>query len=263
MIPLVGTQLWADVRWRDGWRVQTHSELRVSRLLDPRDQLVMRGALEACEQALDRQCPSSGRADHLVVLLHGLGRTRHSMRRIDRSLREAGLQTARLDYPSMRETIEAHARTLARLLDHLAPPAKLSFVTHSLGGLIVRALLFHEGAWRSRMHRVVMLAPPNQGASLARTLDNPALRVVMGPSFAQIVERVPRRLPIPAVPVSIVAGRIGSTSGDGLVLVEETKLEGMAEHHVVPSVHTFVMNHPVAIDRSVSFLTAPKVGGPS
>ena len=99
-----------------------------------------------------------------------------------------------------------------------------------------------------------MLAPPNQGASLARSLDTAVLRAVMGPSFVQLVEGIATNLPVPDVPISIFAGRVGNTQTDGLVTIEETKLEGMAEHHVVPSIHTFVMNHPAVIARAVSFL---------
>jgi hypothetical protein len=61
---------------------------------------------------------------------------------------------------------------------------------------------------------------------------------------------------VPDAPISIFAGQIGNTRGDGLVTIEETKLQGMAEHRVVPSIHTFVMDHPAAIERAVSFLGA-------
>jgi hypothetical protein len=42
--------------------------------------------------------------------------------------------------------------------------------------------------------------------------------------------------------------------GDGLVTVDETRLDGSSEHHIVPAIHTFVMNHPVVIRGTVSFL---------
>ncbi|MEM7137563.1 MAG: alpha/beta hydrolase [Myxococcota bacterium] len=263
MIPHSGGQLWADVRWRNGWRVQTHSELPLNRLLDPSDRTHKHGSLEACEEALSKLAPATPPSDHLVVLLHGLGRTRRSMRKVDRALAGAGLTTARLDYPSARDTIDNHAHRIGQLLDNLSTPNRLSFVTHSLGGLIVRKLLERDASWRSNVYRIVMFAPPNQGASMARTLDNAALRLVMGPSFKQIVDGIPRSLPVPDAPTSIVAGEIGSTRTDGLVTVAETKLDAMAAHHVVPSLHTFVMNHPEAITRTVSFLASPDLAGGS
>jgi len=256
MIQGAGTQLWADVRWRDGWRIQSHSELPVSRLLDPSGEVRRRGSLIDCERALDRLQPALKESEHLVVLLHGLGRTRYSMRRIDQALAGAGMSTARLDYPSTRRTIQDHAETVATLLDNVPTPIRLSFVTHSLGGLIIRQLLERDASWRPSVRGILMLAPPNQGAALARSLDTPVLRAVMGPSFVQLVEGIATSLPVPDVPTSIFAGRVGNSRTDGLVTVEETKLAGMAEHHVVPSIHTFVMNHPAAIERAVSFLGA-------
>ncbi|MDH3625883.1 MAG: alpha/beta hydrolase [Myxococcales bacterium] len=256
MIQGAGTQLWADVRWRDQWRIQSHSEQAVSRLLDPSGAVRLRGSLIECERALERLCPAAQELEHLVVLVHGLGRTRYSMRRIDRALTDAGVTTARLDYPSTRRTIQEHAQAMATLLDHAPTPTKLSLVTHSLGGLIVRELLGSHASWRPSVHRILMLAPPNQGAALARSLDTRALRAVMGPSFRQLVEGIATSLPVPNEPTSIFAGQIGNTQTDGLVAIEETKLEGMAEHHVVPSIHTFVMNHPAVIARAVSLLGA-------
>ncbi|MEM8609295.1 MAG: alpha/beta fold hydrolase [Myxococcota bacterium] len=255
MIPHVGSQLWADVRWRHGWRVQSHVALPVSRLLDPVDEAHKHGSLEACERALDQMAPRKVSQRHLVVLIHGLGRTRYSMRRLDRAITAAGMTAARLDYPSMRRTIQEHASQVAEVLDHLERPKKLSFVTHSLGGLIVRELFAKDAPWQSVVNRVVMLAPPNQGAASARSLDTSPLRTVMGPSFRQIAEGAARGLPVPRAPVAIVAAEIAHTGTDGLVTVEETKLDGMAAHWVVPSVHTFVMNHPTAIRRTLEFLS--------
>ena len=258
MNPHDGTQLWADVRWRNGWRIQSHCELPVSRLLDPRGETKRHGTFGMCERGLNRAVGPGDSVDHLVVILHGLGRTRHSMRRVDRVLRQSGLATARLDYPSTRAKIDEHAEKVAELLAHTPPVKKLSFVTHSLGGLIVRALFARQQRWQSSVHRILMFAPPNQGAVLARQVDNPATRMVMGPSFVQIVDGVPSSLAIPDAPIAIVAGQVGRTDTDGLVKIEETKLEGMAEHTVVPSIHTFVMNHPTAIHQAVSFLGAPQ-----
>jgi hypothetical protein len=189
-------------------------------------------------------------------LLHGLGRTRRSLARLDRGLVEAGFTTARLDYPSTRKPIQEHAATVAELLDHLPTPRKLSFASHSLGGLIVRQLLDYDSTWRASIERIVMVAPPNQGASLAASLDKGnVMRGILGPSFGQIAEGFATTLPVPEVPVAIFAGDVAGVPGDGLVSVEETRLEGAIEHHIVPAIHTFLMNHPAVIRGAISFLT--------
>jgi len=256
MIEPPGTQLWADTRWRDGWRVQRRWDAESSRLLDPQGRIMCRGSFEECERALAEARPRFAPADHLVVLLHGLGRTRRSLARLDRALCQAGFTTARLDYPSMRRPIEEHASTVADLLDHVPTPRKLSFVSHSLGGLIIRQLFSYDRPWRSVVDRIVMVAPPNQGASLAASLDKgKVMRGILGPSYGQISEGFATTLPVPDVPFAVFAGEIVGMPGDGLVTVDETRLDGMSEHHVVPAIHTFVMNHPAVIRGAVSFLS--------
>jgi pimeloyl-ACP methyl ester carboxylesterase len=257
MIEPPGTQLWADTRWRDGWRVQSRWDAGESRLLNPAGRIACRGSFAACERALQEARPSAAPVDHLVVLLHGLGRTRRSLARLDRALAHAGFTTVRLDYPSTRKRIEEHAATIADLLDHVPTPRKLSFVSHSLGGLIIRQLLSYDAPWRSVVERIVMVAPPNQGASLAASLDKGGvMRGILGPSYGQIAQGFARTLPVPDVPVAIFAGDVAGVPGDGLVTVGETRLEGMSEHHVVPAIHTFVMNHPGVIRRAISFLSS-------
>jgi len=255
MIEPLGTQLWADTRWRDGWRVQARWDGRASRLLDPAGRIVCKGSFPACERALDQAYPAPPAAEHLVVLLHGLGRTRRSLARLDRALTDAGFTTARLDYPSTRKRIEEHAATIADLLDHVPTPKQLSFVSHSLGGLIIRQLLSYDTPWRSAVDRIVMIAPPNRGASLAASLDKGnVMRGILGPSYGQIARGFADTLPVPDVPVAIFAGDVAGVPGDGLVAVDETRLQGASEHHVVPAIHTFVMNHPAVIRGATSFL---------
>lgn len=255
MIEPSGTQLWADTRWRDGWRLQGRWDGRTHRLLNPAGRIVRRGSLVECERSLDESCATGSPHEHLVVLLHGLGRTRRSLASLDKALVQSGLTTARLDYPSTRKSIQEHAATVAELLDHVPTPKKLSFASHSLGGLIVRQLLSYDAPWRSVVARIVMVAPPNQGASIAAALDRGGLmRGILGPAYAQIAEGYAESLPVPEVPTAIFAGDVQGVPGDGLVTVEETILGGVGEHHVVPAIHTFVMNHPTVIRRAVSFL---------
>lgn len=257
MIEPFGTQLWADIRWRDDWRVQRLWNDQRSRLLNPDGRTVHRGTLAECETALEEAAPPSSPAEHLVVLLHGLGRTRRSFASLDDALTKVGFATARLDYPSTRSTIEEHAARIADLLDHIPAPRRLSLVGHSLGALVSRQLFAHEGPWRDSMARIVMLAPPNRGALLAHSLDRGGvLRKVLGPSFAQIAAGRATVLPVPDVPVAIFAGNAVGDLGDGLVRVEETRLDAMAQHRVVPTIHTFIMNHPEVIRGVVSFLRA-------
>ncbi|MBW2509647.1 MAG: hypothetical protein JRE81_13535 [Deltaproteobacteria bacterium] len=63
-------------------------------------------------------------------------------------------------------------------------------------------------------------------------------------------------MPVPDVPFAIFAGDVPWVPGDGLLTVDETRLDGAAEHHVVPVIHTFIMNHPQVIRGTAAFLRA-------
>ncbi len=262
-----GMQLWADRRWRAGWRVQQHVLTGHHRLLDPSDRRHAWGDFAQCESAmLARDLPPAPR--HVVVLLHGLARSRRSLAGIAKLLREAGHTPVMLDYPSTRRELSLHVQTVMDVLRHLEGAERVSFVTHSLGGIIARGLL-SSAAWPSHLtpHRMVMLAPPNKGAAFARLLDEsiPELfATIMGPSGQAIARGLD--LPAPSIPFMVVAGSRRAGRGlnpaiegddDGVVGVEETRLPGMSDHVIVDALHTFVMDHPRAKEVTLAFLGNP------
>ena len=135
---LGGAQLWADRRWRAGWRVQQNVLTGHHRLLDPSDRRHAFGSLEECASRLSALPAGPAR---LVVLLHGLGRTRRSLRGMADALEAAGHAVALLDYPSTRRPIEDHVAQVVDLVSNLEGVSELSFVTHSLGGVVARGVL--------------------------------------------------------------------------------------------------------------------------
>ena len=84
-------------------------------------------------------------ASECVVLLHGLIRSSSSMNKMQRELDEAGFVTANIEYPSRDHTIEELADLavpdgLAACREH-DDIDTIHFVTHSLGGILVRQYL--------------------------------------------------------------------------------------------------------------------------
>jgi hypothetical protein len=269
-----GAQLWADARWRAGWRIQEHVGTGHFRLLDPANVRRAWGSREACLAALDARVPAGAKtaadARPLVILLHGMGRTRVSFARMKRELEAAGLRTARLTYPSTRRSIEQHADWLESVLGALAADEQASsvhFVTHSLGGIVVRVTLARGGRWRDSLEveRIVMLGPPNQGSAFADRLAGWRLfRWLYGETGVALIPDQVRRYPAPDRPFLVIAGARGDGHGwnpwlpgedDGVVRLEETYLEGAAGHVIVRCLHAFLAADREVIAHTLDFLT--------
>ena len=98
---LGGRQVWSDVLVRDGWRVQKNLLTGRHRLLDRDDWRRAGSTHEEAVRALDRLVPHTGsKAADVVVLVHGLGRTRHSMDRMKAALEARGHRVVAVGYAS-------------------------------------------------------------------------------------------------------------------------------------------------------------------
>ncbi len=240
---LGGKQLWSDLFFHVGWRIQRHCYTGTHRLLDPADIRRAWGTYEDCLAA----CPTDLRPDspQLIILLHGLSRSKDSLGTLARQLTQEGYSVAALNYPSLTQSIQQHAEQLAQLLGNLQGIQQVSFVTHSLGGLVVRQLLADSSApWRRRISvdRVLMLFPPNQGSHLADLLhQNPLFHLALGPSGQQLTTRGARQIPPLADRFAVIAGDIGNGTDDGTVKIRETWLPGAEDWLLLPAGHTFGM----------------------
>lgn len=203
-----------------------------------------------------------------VVLLHGLGRTASSMRSMERALRREGYRVVNVSYPSTEQTIEESAtNSLAAILrEHiLDPEARVNFVTHSLGGIVLREYLAHHHI--ARLGRVVMLAPPNQGSEVVDHMKNGWFyRWMTGPAGQELgtdPDSLPNRLGPPNFKFGVIAGDRSVNpfnswwlpgKDDGKVTVASTQLEGMTELLTVHNSHTWLPARRAVIKATIRFL---------
>lgn len=201
-----------------------------------------------------------------VVLLHGLGRTDRSMGPLEDRLSSAGFLVHSISYPSMRLSLpELTAFIEQELATCCGASSRLHFVTHSLGGILVRAYLAERRP--SHMGRVVMIAPPNRGSEISDLIRRSCLlRVVLGPIAPQLgteEDSFPNRLPPPWFDLGIIAGidsfnPVGGllvpSPSDGIVSVASTQLAGMADFVTVRESHTHIMRSKDVADYVIRFL---------
>lgn len=267
-LTLGGRQFWADVEFFHQWRIQQNTMTGHFRLLDADDYRHAWGTREQCQAKLrefrtaQKLPPMKGEA---VILVHGIIRSSKSMSRMRQELERAGYAVFAVDYPSTRVEIPQSAKYLHSVIDSLEGIEKIHFVTHSMGGLVVRSYLDEHRD--PRIGRMVMIATPNLGAHMADMLHtNVVYRLAFGPAGQQLTSDAAgliAGLSTPDFEFAVIAGGRGTLDGynplipgddDGTVSVASTRLPGASDFAVVHSLHTFVISAPETLDYTVRFL---------
>lgn len=204
-----------------------------------------------------------------VVVIHGALRSPAGMWPVVWYLRRLGFDARAFGYPSRSSSLEGHGERLEGFLTGWLGPEVpvLGILTHSMGGLVARSYLARAAAaTHSRAQRVVMLAPPNQGAALAASMRGFAPFHWLYGQAAEALQ--PEQVAALAVPPSsaqtliLAGGRHGSEVGytrriagnnDGLVSVAETALPGVLPEFV-GGVHSTLQWRPTVLRRAARFL---------
>lgn len=197
-----------------------------------------------------------------VILLHGLARSHRCMRKLEKALQQAGFHTLNLNYPSTRHNVEAlAAMVMPAALNRCRGARRIHFVTHSMGGILLRCYLQQQAI--SRLGRVVMLAPPNQGSRVAARLQRCSLfRACFGRAAVQLGS-LPQQLGKADYELGVIAGNRSINplfhywlrgANDGTVLVDDTRLLGMKDHLTLPVSHPFIMTDTAVITQVLYFL---------
>jgi pimeloyl-ACP methyl ester carboxylesterase len=204
-----------------------------------------------------------------VYLIHGFGSSPLAMVKIARAIEKKGLPTTNYRYNSLYRDLDTLG---ARLRTEIAsiPDDTVSFVTHSMGALVVRSMYrFLDSTARFPViHRIVMIAPPNRGAQIADFFSsNPVIAKVLGPNLVKMRTdsgSYANSLPKPRFgEIGIIVGvrkgkfwfnRSAKDENDGFLTPEKTTLGVEKEIAVVKSSHILITVRQKAVDLTVRFL---------
>ena len=237
-MPTAGGTVFWDSCQVNGWKLQENTVFGNWRILDPDDVRQAWGTIEDQLEAFFNDRPVSSLVNYLddgyafsrypgsgegtAVLIHGWGVRSHAMARLADMLHREGYTVLNYDYPTSQKRIEQHAEIFLDLYRREQLQGKIHFLTHSMGGLLLRyALAKMTEAECRAVDSVVMLGPPNRGSILALFGELEPVKEInvsladMTPGSDALHIPPPAYLP----PVGIIAG-----TRDGKVSLKSTAL---------------------------------------
>jgi hypothetical protein len=193
------------------------------------------------------------------------------MRPVARALGAHGYRVFNLGYRSRSASIRVLAEAVGRDVAAIASGGPLHFVTHSLGGVLLRVAVADGHITLDRIGRVVMLGPPNGGSQVADVFSHGRIlrylyRALTGPAGLELgVKSAGVIGALPALPfeTGIIAGSrsvnpllslVLPAPNDGKVGVAQAAAPGMRDFVVVPHSHPFLMRADIVLAQTVAFL---------
>lgn len=184
------------------------------------------------------------------------------------ALEQNGYSVCNVAYPSRKHAVAAIAENFVvpAIRECFPDPTEpVNFVTHSLGGIVVRYLAY--AGLIEKFGRVVMLSPPSQGSEVVDKLGKLRLfEMINGPAGSELgtdLNALPARLGPAQFELGIITGTRSINlflslmipgADDGKVSVNRAKLEGMKDFLTTPTAHPFIMKRGEVIEQTIHFL---------
>ena len=202
-----------------------------------------------------------------AILLHGLGRTHHSMLSLASALKKHDYWVVNQDYHSTKKSVNVIAEQYIQpMVDECIKnqTKHIVFITHSLGGIVLQKYLENHGI--KQLTHIVMLSPPNHGSPIVDKFQRYWLfRTLLGPAI-QSLSTTAKGCTLPInrrYRVGIIAGNANLTlapryffnePNDGKVSVSSSYMQGTDDFIILPVNHTFMMNNALVQKSILNFL---------
>lgn len=205
---------WEDVYNYNDWVIQLNVRTLKYRLIDPLGVCRETGDFEACRSTLLKYieaCELTELKDNTVIILHGFGKNKSSVKQIAHHLKDINANIITLNYASLRRGIAFHANILAQMLQNSDIQGKLYIISVGASCLIVRKLLSESNNYRRyKLARVLNINPLNSGSDLAELLvRKPFFNFILGPMLKDITTE--KASNTPKLPKEIDLGLIIAT----------------------------------------------------
>jgi pimeloyl-ACP methyl ester carboxylesterase len=202
-----------------------------------------------------------------VLVVHGLWMTGVETVLLRRRLRAHGFEPVLCRYASTRESADVVLARLARRAEGCGGP--FHAIGHSLGGVLLLRLFAQRP--ELPLARCVLLGSPAAGSRAARRIASlPLGRSLLGPLAS---DGLTGGRPLPwrhRAPLGVIAGTralglgrlVAALPGpnDGAVAVDETRVDGVAEHLELPVSHTGMLFSATVARASAHFLATGGFG---
>lgn len=206
-------------------------------------------------------------ASQKVYVIHGFGGFKLHMTPLVNALKKEGFETVNYSYHSFSEDIDSVGLKLYNRIK-TEKADTVSFVTHSMGALVVRSLYknIKPNEHFPKIFRIVMIAPPNQGTQVADIYSGWLSSFLFGPNVEKLKtgpDSFASRLPIPDCETGIIAGMKGKKpwynpslkeDNDGNVSLVYTRLGNEKDFFSLHSTHNIMILKPLVFKQVVTFL---------
>lgn len=208
------------------------------------------------------------RASYKVYLLHGFGGLGLEMEGVHKAIEEEGYSCENYTYMSLVKDVDLVGQLLFNKIQ-ADDIDTISFVTHSMGALVVRSLYEHMDSLTCFpfIHRIVMIAPPNNGSPVADFLVQFSfINSIIGPNINNLTTNPVTgagKYPIPTCEVGLIAGTYGGDKGlnvfftgenDGVLSPQQTKMGIEKDVVFVKSWHIGLLFNEKVMKLVVNFL---------
>lgn len=201
-----------------------------------------------------------------VILVHGILRSSRCMRAFEAEFIKQGYKVLNVNYPSTKLDIKSIVEYLKPSIMVFAKNLKkIHFVGHSLGGIIIRALLNVEKP--ANLGKVVLVGSPIQGSELARKFKKFRIfKWIFGPAGIDLA--------LPSKEMSAMFGKIDYEIGviagfnkynflanlllkeknDGMVTIKSTQDQEISNHIIIETGHLRLAKNKEVIDKTIKFI---------